>query len=842
MVEHSNMRAGGRRTPRRCLLLVIVSLVFFALLCYQIVKLTHRSTSVSPHRQMFGSSIVQHVVVHHPRGLMERLTAQQPATIPPSTKPQLPIVLPDLDNIAARAINPKALLPLSLKVAFDDAVELLSSTSESEKLQKQSLHGLLCSLGSEEDDRFCYEQAAGFRLASSALSLVHMKLLLEGAEDLSTLKAPPTDAAASNGQERAPFLQGTERTILDKLSMQAKKMKERFVIDPPDAELTGGVVDDVDLAMLEKVLAEADDNTGANFAKSRASDDRSKCSIPSLHTLGLRQPQGGNEGPLAQPAVHIVSARALAQAPWIRDPQSIRQFLDGSDLTYILLSKDYDSPALVLMENEVLNQLQQAAADSKCAVASLWDDGVDSMIGALGLRLMKVKNEEKGSAKRKEERRELLAHRTVALSTCSNAKLMLSRDRSRQQNDATPKTSSSVMIDRSAHVQGDVFQLPLLCRNDRTALRLKSTIKWGTKTAIFKAVQSVSDFTNRTQQHEDEKKTKNSDIAHRDVVVKMFHVKQYLSFFGFHTLMSSPFRHPSIHYPSSSCYDPTYEAIFQVQPLISKAATLYDWIRASPSPPARRVELALQIGCLFDHFHRHPSGSLFSYDDNHLLQYMIQSPAKQQQQAFDNPVELQLVDIDTIQLAQRPNSSSGLVVDLERRARTRCRCYYCKGKANCQFVNSPEGYEGCGQTFEASREAGDVRDPASIPKGRHCSPLTDQWFLGQIFSFVSTSHIVWKNKEHFDVLKELAASKFPILHAAHGAGGVEAVLKEIDGMDKIVMELYSDRTRSGRLVEQLQLLCELHHCKVRQCPVVQNVSTALYSTPFTHAARLRARA
>lgn len=70
------------------------------------------------------------------------------------------------------------------------------------------------------------------------------------------------------------------------------------------------------------------------------------------------------------------------------------------------------------------------------------------------------------------------------------------------------------------------------------------------------------------------------------------------------------------------------------------------------------------------------------FDDNHPDQYYVTKQS-------NDSVVLSMLYLDALQVAA-PGPQRA----------TYCRCFYCKGRSNCQFINTLEGYSACGQVDE----------------------------------------------------------------------------------------------------------------------------------------------
>lgn len=278
--------------------------------------------------------------------------------------------------------------------------------------------------------------------------------------------------------------------------------------------------------------------------------------------------------------------------------------------------------------------------------------------------------------------------------------------------------------------------LATLCADSSVPLHLSAALKWGTKTAIFRGT------------YDD-----------RKVAVKMFHVEQYRTFGGFLRMMEHSVRSPYINYPSSSCFDPTHEAVFQLQPLLSKGKNLLQHMKAEGKTMSwpHRLELCLQLLCAFHHLHEHPAGFV-TFDDNHPEQYYITS----EQSTDGRHLRLTMVDIDTLQIAEQQSSADAAAVRDPRAYKIQCRCFFCHGRSDCLFLNSLRGYRACGQGPEDPSH-GDREDLSRVHAGKQCDGHNDMWFLAQLFYLIGKGSVAWSQVPHAEVVSRLQAGTVPTL-------------------------------------------------------------------------------
>eukprot|EP01065_Artemidia_motanka_P009268 TRINITY_DN14731_c0_g1_i2.p3 TRINITY_DN14731_c0_g1~~TRINITY_DN14731_c0_g1_i2.p3 ORF type:complete len:229 (+),score=45.39 TRINITY_DN14731_c0_g1_i2:1214-1900(+) len=192
----------------------------------------------------------------------------------------------------------------------------------------------------------------------------------------------------------------------------------------------------------------------------------------------------------------------------------------------------------------------------------------------------------------------------------------------------------------------------------------------------------------------------------------------------------------------------------------------------------QRLRLAVDIACVFVFLHEHPDGP-FTYDDNHPGQYFL-----------DGDGGLTMVDLDTVQQASAVGNE------------TRCRCFGCRGgRANCEFLNSPEGYRYCGAPGLAA-------DPSV-----RCTPSTDLWFIGQLlWAMLPGSRGGPLESFGESVGKHVAAGRLPKV-GDHGEPRYAELVRKCFATDP------SQRPRATELADTLLQLCEKHDCGApRTCP------------------------
>ena len=304
------------------------------------------------------------------------------------------------------------------------------------------------------------------------------------------------------------------------------------------------------------------------------------------------------------------------------------------------------------------------------------------------------------------------------------------------------------------------------------ALSINKMLKSGTKTGVYLGTGGGGNTT---------------------VLLKHFNVGQYSLFNGFHALSSHPLRTPLVNYPEGACLDrASSDSVFQVQPFI-RGENLNKFMQRSKSKKlawSDRLELAVQLVCAMHFLHHHPLG-VFTYDDNHPQQYMVTENG--------SGMLLRMIDIDTVQLG-KGDGRTGL-----NNVSTRCRCFYCRGKSNCMFVNTLEGYEGCGQS-EDDPESGNHEVLKNVLPGRRCSAAGDMWFTGQMLIFLVDGAAPWQHKSLAEVLRLLRSGVVP----SHPSGDEE--------YDAIAEHCMTQRTDTGTVLEGLSRLCEKYNCRMPKCP------------------------
>lgn len=420
--------------------------------------------------------------------------------------------------------------------------------------------------------------------------------------------------------------------------------------------------------------------------------------------------------------------------------------------------------------------------------------------------------------------------------------------------------------------------LPRLCssvESEAKGLTIEKVIKFGTKTGIYAATHSTTSSSASS--------SSSSTYSTEAVVVKHFAALQYAQFAGFQAFMAwlprgfafySPaaeralsasvggadsqrqplpirFMYPLIIAPNSVCYEPSSNTVLQTQHFAERAVNLKKLMRKEGAAMgfAHRLQIAIQIVCIFNFLHeRHPSGRVFSFDDNHPEQYVITRrkgadvvPAwasgsgnggSSSSAAVDTFYDVKLIDIDTLQLAMPKKASGGDVINADSLRlpltayATRCRCFFCKGRSNCMFFNTLEGYAGCGQTAEnpqSGDDEGTARPP--LPSGvshssvspsalfshRLCNPSSDVWFLGQLLYYIAEGgRVPFDGLPMAEVIHRLTASQYPTPRSPDEA------------FNALVVRLFRERPPTGVILEELFGLCDRHRCGIasRQCPAV----------------------
>lgn len=326
----------------------------------------------------------------------------------------------------------------------------------------------------------------------------------------------------------------------------------------------------------------------------------------------------------------------------------------------------------------------------------------------------------------------------------------------------------------------DGHALPLVCSHLRHGtLQLHSVIKFGSKTAIYRGAFGPS---------------------HAPVAVKHFNIAQYGTFASFHVLMKSASRYPLINYPTSSCVEPSLDdSVLQIQPLLD-GMNLKQYMakRRKSLSWKQRLQVAMQIACVFKYLHSHPLG-FFAFDDNHPEQYFVR------EDSATGALEVRLVDIDTVQLGvlAKDHKKEVTAADIQ----TRCRCFYCDGRSNCLFINTPEGYSGCAQTAE-DPDSG-KREPTHRQwnaEDRRCSGASDAWFIAQLLYFLIDGRAPWQGQSMARVIEKLNHGQFPKATSANAR------------YNSIVDKLFAERTSDAEVIAALGALCRDLHCGFDACP------------------------
>jgi len=309
-----------------------------------------------------------------------------------------------------------------------------------------------------------------------------------------------------------------------------------------------------------------------------------------------------------------------------------------------------------------------------------------------------------------------------------------------------------------------------LCEDN--TIRIHSIIQLGSKTAIYKAT-----------------------VNGQDVALKHFHYWHYRRFTGFlHLVTNSTLRSPLINYPTGACIDRKLDnSVFQAQPLLTGMDLLKLKKRTPELSWGLRLDIALQLACVFQHLHEHPHGP-YTYDDIHPGQFFVAG--------LSNPSML-FVDLDTIQLTMTKERTSV------------CRCFYCNGgRAMCIFMNSPEGYRFCGQ-------GGLVGD-----KTQRCGPRTDMWFIGQLYNhLLPGSRIPLAGLSEKDLVAAVQGTRRPKLDSGDSR------------YDRLIMRMWEQdpslRLTPREVVIELLALCgeegSSHKgCTLTQCPAERRASSPYF--------------
>ncbi|ORC84566.1 uncharacterized protein TM35_000431340 [Trypanosoma theileri] len=341
--------------------------------------------------------------------------------------------------------------------------------------------------------------------------------------------------------------------------------------------------------------------------------------------------------------------------------------------------------------------------------------------------------------------------------------------------------------------------LPLLCEHFSDPFILTRILKFGTKTAIMRGIW-----------------------REEDVVVKVMHPHQYLSFEGFNAFMREDKRRsPLIHYPILSCYSNTYSAIFQIQLFLQGFKSLESTLQSRKHAPLmtlrQRTEIAIQILCIFQFLHtQHPNG-FFVYDDYHPGQFLI----KEENKGY---FSVRLIDIDTLQLGKAQS-----IVNASypySNYTTHCRCFYCRGRSNCMFFNTYEGYESCGQLRNSN--AWNLEIPRLVNRGKLCDGSSDMWFEAQMLYFLLDGAVAWRYLKRDELIERIELKQVPSLRVKGMTGEYSEDVK------LLLSRMFVSRPTESVVLEDLQQLCVKLKCEqtALECPALVSSTTGSYSSPF----------
>ncbi|RNF26491.1 transferase [Trypanosoma conorhini] len=462
-------------------------------------------------------------------------------------------------------------------------------------------------------------------------------------------------------------------------------------------------------------------------------------------------------------AVQVLSVRYLLQGGLASFPsleEGLATVLGAATTTYVLMSP----PSSTLRAMALTEPLRQAAAKENCAFTQLptdnmylWKDGSPLSALVIGIHCPKGYGPGEGQTLR----------------------------------DSSPG--------QRLDMKGEVTQ-PLLCEHLPGRVLLARSIKYGSRTAIF---------------HGKWRKQK--------VIVKLFHPYQYFSFQGFRDFMQERSRRsPLIHYPAFSCYSSKYNGIFQVQPVLGGHVTLQSllspWGARKRVSLRQRLEIAVQIVCIFEFLHAgHPAG-FFLYDDNHPGQYLLKKEG-------DDFYAVRLIDIDTLQ--------KGTAAPLATprypysNVSSHCRCFYCRGRSNCMFFNTNEAYEACGQL--QSREAWVAEMPLLVRPGRLCDGSSDMWFEAQLLFFLFDGTVAWRALSRDALLHQIKSGRVPRLTNSSGAA------QHSEAMRQLLSRMFLSRPTETAVLRELRALCTaVGGCsRLAACPATAPVSAGgRYSSPL----------
>ncbi|EKF39413.1 hypothetical protein MOQ_000360 [Trypanosoma cruzi marinkellei] len=344
------------------------------------------------------------------------------------------------------------------------------------------------------------------------------------------------------------------------------------------------------------------------------------------------------------------------------------------------------------------------------------------------------------------------------------------------------------------------FTPSLLCEHLPNEIVLSRVIKYGEKTAVFHGLW-----------------------REEKAIVKLFHPYQYFSFQDFYEFVQGRAkRSPLIHYPTFSCYSSKYDGIFQIQSVLTDHVTLQSLLSLKAYRKRvsfrQRLEIAIQIVCIFKFMHEeHPAG-FFSYDDNHPSQYLL----KRENDGF---YTVRLIDIDTIQ--------RGIAVPLANaqypysNVSTRCRCFYCHGRSNCMFFNTYEAYEACGQV--SVRKAWSVETPHIVRHGRLCDGSSDIWFQAQLLFFLLDGTVAWQNLKREELILQIQRGVVPSLTQSSAAAN------HTEEVGHLLSRMFRLRPTETTVLKELNELCTaVGGCRrtTRCPPAVPLPAGGEYSSPL----------
>jgi hypothetical protein len=156
-----------------------------------------------------------------------------------------------------------------------------------------------------------------------------------------------------------------------------------------------------------------------------------------------------------------------------------------------------------------------------------------------------------------------------------------------------------------------------------------------------------------------------------------------------------------------------------------------------------------------------------------------------------------------------------------------CRCFYCRGRSNCLFANSFEGYRACGQHGGGGTDAGnaeprELKMQKAAAKKRQCTLLTDSWYLGQLLFFLLRGELLFpQSMDMRSVIEAIDAA----LAASSPSAAAEALFKHSGGatasengdhgesfavFKQIIASLLLERVSPEHALEKLQPLLQRH--------------------------------